>query len=111
MSFTEVVLTNGCFFQERGGKPYISYCCNEGGNSVSETVSGSIQIVIYPLSKEFQEDRHTVLKRVREKELTLPKDLGRDAKQSYGLILKHEVFENELVQLKEEIEVKILVAD
>jgi len=48
---------------------------------------------------------------VREKELTLPKDLGRDAKQSYGLILKHEVFENELVQLKEEIEVKILVAD
>uniref|UniRef100_A0A914LZG0 Uncharacterized protein n=1 Tax=Meloidogyne incognita TaxID=6306 RepID=A0A914LZG0_MELIC len=53
---------------------------------------------------QFLRDSEELEERVREKELTLPKDLGRDAKQSYGLILKHEVFENELVQLKEEIE-------
>ena len=45
--------------------------------------------------------------RLREKEMALPIDLGRDAKQSYGLILKHEVFENELAQLREEIEVGV----
>uniref|UniRef100_A0A915MQF7 Uncharacterized protein n=1 Tax=Meloidogyne javanica TaxID=6303 RepID=A0A915MQF7_MELJA len=59
----------------------------------------------------FLRDSEELEERVREKELTLPKDLGRDAKQSYGLILKHEVFENELAQLKEEIEVKILMDD
>lgn len=44
--------------------------------------------------------------RIREKRQGMPKELGRDAKQAYALMLSHEVFENEVAQLHEQLEVR-----
>jgi hypothetical protein len=57
------------------------------------------------LVHRFWRDAEILEERLREKKLALPNELGRDAKQAYGLIMKHEVFENEMAQLHEELEV------
>lgn len=48
------------------------------------------------------QDLHEML---NEKRVTLPVDYGRDTKQVYNLILKHEVFQTEVAQMHEKLQV------
>lgn len=48
------------------------------------------------------QDLHEML---NEKRVTLPVDYGRDTKQVYNLILKHEIFQTEVAQMYEKLQV------
>lgn len=54
---------------------------------------------------KFNRDIHEMHERLGEKRAAMSADYGRDTKQVYQLILQHEVFENELAQLHEQLKV------
>uniref|UniRef100_A0A915EMN4 Spectrin beta chain n=1 Tax=Ditylenchus dipsaci TaxID=166011 RepID=A0A915EMN4_9BILA len=52
---------------------------------------------------KFSRDALEMDERLREKRAIMSRELGRDAKQACSLILKHEVFENEVTQLHDSL--------
>ncbi|KAI3422187.1 hypothetical protein GPALN_012720 [Globodera pallida] len=49
-------------------------------------------------------EAEVLAERIREKTCGIPTELGRDAKHAYSLMLSNEVFENEVAQLHEQLE-------
>lgn len=58
---------------------------------------------------KFNRDVNETNERLREKKLGLSNELGRDIKQAENLIQKHDVFENEIKQLHEQLKVILLI--
>lgn len=53
----------------------------------------------------FNRDVADTEERIHEKLSVIPTDLGRDTKQVHSLWLKHEVFENELTAMEQQLQV------